>query len=264
MMSRRGMIAGLAAVGPAMPAIGADDAELIGLAEQLLQVRKEVNRWDQLTSEMGAKHRRTNPTPEALKLQPGDEALGMPHPHLEDRARVKIMEEYWGHRVRDSEADNAEPKERYYDFPMTIDTLRKAKWPMPIKADLPPGVRPHIVAGAVGEHYVDPSPAARKRADEIIAAYDEWSKRDDALDADPEYEAASEAEDQANYDFEDLESEIAEIRSNSMVGVTAKLKALRAAIYPQTDVAIIPDETDSPLIGSIVRDLFALMPEAVS
>ena len=63
-------------------------------------------------------------------------------------------------------------REHYGGF--EVSQLRKSTCWIPVKLDLPPGFKPYIVAGIVGVREVEPSPAARARADEIIAAWEQY------------------------------------------------------------------------------------------
>jgi hypothetical protein len=61
-----------------------------------------------------------------------------------------------------------------WDRPIDVDPLREVKWLISSKSEADDEV-------TVSLRKVTPSPAARARADEIIAAYDDWQSRSERL-----------------------------------------------------------------------------------
>jgi hypothetical protein len=161
------------------------DAHLLALVDEYFAANAEYDRLWAAWKEAHSKHEASHPMPDTLLVRPEDEALGIQTSARRHYAAEEMMRE-GGLTVSKEE----QIKPSHYDH-MSVAALREPKWLTVTKLDFPPDVGPWYAGGIVGTRYVIPSPQARARADEIIAAYDEWrrasespeSPEDDTLEA---------------------------------------------------------------------------------
>ena len=237
------------------------DAELIKLGEKFDAAQSEHDRLSDIEDRAHEKHDAENPMPDALKVRPDDEGLGIPGRDPQQRAVDEIIDTYYG-RDRSTKGQTEGPESyRPYDDNMLIETLRKPKWPVPEKIDLPPDMRPYIVAGIVGMRDVEPSPAARARADEIIAAYDEWKIRDNAGSREI-YANEGCAQVEAFEDLSDIAQEIMATPAHTTAGLRIKARAAWWVIKDQGAGYRAGSFDDCDLLFSIVQDLLREAPAA--
>lgn len=106
----------------------------------------------------------------------------------------------------------------------------------------------------VADRYFDPSPEARARADEIIAAFDQWEKMRDRKK--PRGMVAAERKrEKASKLVIKLEKQIAKMPATSIAGMIAKARWAQAYdddCYPECDDPL------SVLSASIARDLLVI------
>jgi hypothetical protein len=190
-----------------MTSTSTGDAELLRLVEQFMTAEAEYCRlnhiWDEMPQSAGR-------PPAALKIREGDSGLGIPQPEYPD------PEFYCG---------------------IDVDRMRRLKW--------------RDKAGSSYEEDEDrvtvtirdftPSPTARARADEIVAAYDKSANRKSRA-----YRAAERAKDKAFDISQDLENQITELQATSVQGLAAKARCIDAL------------GMDSDLASSIIDDLLAM------
>jgi hypothetical protein len=234
-LSRRRLLAGAPAVAaagvpsvatalcglPTSTAASSDaDAHLLALVDKYFADDAEYERLSAAETELSTKHYASVPTPDVLRVRPEDEALGIQTFAGLHYAHEEMMRES-GLSVSKTERRILEE----YDH-LSIGMLREPKWPTVTKLDFPPGVGPWYAGGFVGTRYVEPSPAARARADEIIAAYDEWNKaREMPESANDDLEAAVE-------ELNELRDEIEDTPALTLAGLVAKA---RVAIKREED-----------------------------
>jgi hypothetical protein len=250
-LSRRRLLVGVPAVAAAgVPSVATalgglvigDDAKLLALVDEYFAADAEYDRLSAAETELSTKHYASVPTPDALRVRPEDETLGI----LTSDQRYRFAEEIIAKTVPSAPKTQRPPPDTYDH--MSVDGLRKPKWPVVIKLDFPPDIEPWSAGGFVGTRYVEPSPAARKRADEIIAAYDDWTKACEL----PESSAmAYDAAEAALNDVNDLLSEIEDEPALTFASLAAKTRVALAEFKPE--------ENDGPtLIWSVVEDLAAI------
>ncbi|MEH2468851.1 hypothetical protein V1281_001893 [Nitrobacteraceae bacterium AZCC 2161] len=131
--------------------------------------------------------------------------------------------------------------------PFNIDVLRAPEWPAPdSKVELGTG-RVRIIA----ERLVKPSAEARARADQIIAAFDQWRKN--RKEKKPRRLLTAERKrDECDDRVQALEERIAEMTAATSAGMIAKARCIVDEEYwPDCDDAL------SIFSTSIVRDLLA-------
>jgi len=161
------------------------DAHLLALVDEYFAANAEYDRLWAAWKEAHSKHEASHPMPDPLLVRPEDEALGIQTSDRRHYAAEEMMRE-GGLTVSKKE----QIKPSHYDH-ISVADLREPKWLTVTKLDFPPDVGPWYAGGFIGTRYVIPSPQARARADEIIAAYDEWrrasempeSPEDDTLEA---------------------------------------------------------------------------------
>jgi hypothetical protein len=223
-LSRRRLLAGV----PAVAAVGVpsvatalgglatgDDAKLLALVDKYFADDAEYDRLSAAETELSTKHYASVPTPDVLRVRPEDEALGIQTSASLHYAHEEMLRE-GGLTVPKTE----QIKPSHYDH-MSVADLRKPKWLTITKLDFPPDVGPWYAGGFVGTRYVEPSPAARARADEIIAAYDEWNKAREMPEsvalANDDLEAAVE-------ELNELRNEIEDTPALTFAGLVAKAR----------------------------------------
>jgi hypothetical protein len=221
----RGM-SGLKAWSPpaaAMAENSGGDCELLTVAEKYIAAEAEHSRLVQIHNDLEDAFL-TEGKPAALRVRHGDVDLGI-------RAFMGRLGEDHG--------------------PIAVYFLRGEQWPHPEA----------IVDVLRGEWVVDkwmnPTPEARKRADEIITAYDLWQKTRNQKKT-RKITVAKRKQDKAGRAMVKLEERLAEMPATSIVGLIAKARC--AAVYE----ADCQPESDDPLGifgASIVRDLLELQRE---
>jgi hypothetical protein len=180
----------------------AADLELVDLANQLVAAEAEFCRLNQIVDQMDGVRFAVTP-PDNLKVRASDAGLGIPKP---DESSER-------HRPNGFE---------FYDA-CEVEKLRKSKWTDEERS----GKIDHDDGFTVTVRYKQPSPEARARADEIIAAYDKWLK---STDRKPRgYRAARRAYNNAEKRARELESQIHEIRATTVTGMIAKARC--AQVY---------------------------------
>jgi hypothetical protein len=97
---------------------------------------------------------------------------------------------------------------------------------------------------------VMPSPAARARADEIVAAFDKWEKQCERKPR--EYRAAKRANDARETQLWALERKIRDTRAHSLAGLIAKAQKGREL------------DDDETFAEALVADLLALGKEGLA
>jgi hypothetical protein len=252
-VSRRGMMAGLAAVAPAS-AVAAEfahgaDAELFKLEKQFDAAVADADQLFEAQRKARKKHETVkNPRPDVLRIRPEDEALGLPG--FEQHAFDRIMAATYEYH----KSSNFLGPDTYWAF--EVDEMRKPKWRVIEKLDLPPGVKPYLSGGIVGTRDVEPSPAARARADEIISAWDEWkAKEPREVDLDEERDWED-----ANSDVDDLLHEIMAIAPHTFAGLCVKAKVVAWSIRERREDEMegMGPQDELVLLDCLLKDVFAL------
>jgi len=188
-----------AAVPTAMPALptadGHPDAELIALADQCVSAWKAWCQQDRLVNKMDEQASRL-PLPQVLEWREEDAHLGLPV----------------------NKSDKLKSRELAWDCEYFVGKLRPAKWP---------------VSTMLGDNedmtlfyrLVEPSPAARARADEIIAAFDSWW----ASERYPRgFRTAKRKANKLYREYERLEERTSHLRATTIEGMMAKVRCARA------------------------------------
>jgi hypothetical protein len=197
------------------------DAHLLALVDEYFAANAEYDRLWAAWKEAHSKHEASHPMPDQLLVRPEDEALGIQTSAGRHYAAEEMMRE-GGLTI----PKNEQIKPSHYDH-MSVGDLREPKWLTVTKLDFPPDVGPWYAGGIIGTRYVVPSQQARARANEIIAAYDEWrraserpeSPEDDTLDATVE-------------ELNELRNEIEDTPALTFAGLVAKA---RVAIEREED-----------------------------
>jgi hypothetical protein len=150
------------------PVTAADPDPLVGRAKEYLAAATELQKIERVSKRLQEEHRAKYPMPDALLVRPEDDELGIPN-------RMKMVFMAW---------DEPIPPDhwclKHYNDAWCIDRLRKPQWERLIDVEFRPGTAPYNrFNGGVGLESFEPSPAARARADEIIAAYDGWKPKYD-------------------------------------------------------------------------------------
>jgi hypothetical protein len=211
----------VAALAPAAPvaAVPFRDEALMGLVREYLKLDAERQKLDneikRITDAWEAKH----PMPDALRVRPGDAELCLPR-RMSEEALNRCG----------------------YGMGADIEDMRKPEWGRTVVFDPPEGFQ-YARGAEVYEFYV-PSPEARARADEIVAACDEW--RPDP----PRGIKSKEARSERMFNrLSRLEAKINKKRAHTFVGLLAKSWIACIAA---------PDPDDDPAIGAFLRDCRAM------
>jgi hypothetical protein len=196
------------------------DAELLSLAAKYVATEAEQSRLCKLANELEDAFLDEG-KPEALRVRPGDAELG--------------IHAFFGRLGEDH---------NYFN----IDVLRWPKWPHPdSKVEIEMG---RIVA----ERLFEPSAEARARADEIIAANDQFWQKTKGKKKPRRLVAIQRKRRQLVKLMNDLDERITKMPATTIEGMAAKARC--AKVY---DEDCRPD-CDDPLSifgASIVRDLLA-------
>jgi hypothetical protein len=191
------------------------DKGLMELVEQYLKLEAEREKFDKITSLINAKWEAKHPMPDALRARPGDAELCLPHLCSE------------------------EVLNRCGWMVGNIEDMRRPEWWRTVVLDPPEGLK-YARGGEGLESYV-PSPEARARADEIVAAYDEWFPKRDA----PGSRKRGAQSERLFNKLSRLEAKINKRRARTFVGLLAKG-------YIASITASDPDS--DPAIESLLRD----------
>jgi hypothetical protein len=172
------------------------DAESIALVDEYILAEQkycDLNRKVDLME--GETNHRRKPVPDALNWRDSDAKLGLPS--------------LW---------HSSEDHPPIWDRPIDVNQIRDATWTVCSK---------YAVEGetSVTLRDVIPSVAARARADEIIAAFDEWQKEGKPSRG---YKTAVRETDKAYRASERLEAQIAETPATSLEGMRAKIRCAQA------------------------------------
>jgi hypothetical protein len=226
------MVSGAAVALPAViqPAPELPDAVLLKLVDEWFAAHEEQERLREIYNEHEAawfagRRKLEEKIPEALKVRPDDVEIGIPW-------LKAVNKDVYGIALEGSNFAGSD-----------INSLRQEKW--------------HYTGGIVTDTdgvdiyrswWATPAPAARARADEIIAAYDKWHKK---FERRPRaYRAAERRYKEAVDKCYRLRDEvIPEIRATTLRGLAAKARVVIADdVYGEEELA-----------ASIARDLAAMM-----
>lgn len=196
------------------------DAELVSLADQLVSAAAESRRLNSIVDAMDGE-RWDVPPPAALNVRAEDEQLGIPEP-INDRG------------------------DRIDSYTVGVSRLCHEKWAVASKTD-------HDDGGySVTVRQFTPSPEARRRADEIVAAFDQWEA---AKDKKPRgYKTAKRAYEKAERIESRLEQKIHSISATTIAGMNAKARCAELYYF---EGGIYGDFGES-----IARDLLELNQQA--
>ena len=190
------------------------DAGLLRLVDRCLKADRYRNRLLQIDHGDYEARETANPMPDVLRVRPEDNDLGLPDPDWQNDVTRRMKR---GPRPRISSAD--------YSDHRWIGNLREAQWPVFDWIEPPEGKDFYYCGGHLVVEYVDPSPAARARADEIVKAYKEWQSRK----RDPD-EEARDRRSMASYErLSKLQYKIEATPARTLAGVLAKVRAAAAA-----------------------------------
>lgn len=207
---------------PAVAAPSPDDG-LLRLFDEYMVAKSDYRRLREKASRLDRKHADKHPMPDVVMVQPGDAELGLPEvPEIQ-----------------------GQPLAYHY----RIFELKKTEWPVIEMAEPPEGLQFSRGGGGELVRYEQPSPAARARADEIIAAHDKWHRarwRKSAADR-----AVERHRDAAEKLADRLRNKIDRKRAYTIAGLAAK--AQLAALEGEDD-AQFADWT----LASILRDMRAM------
>jgi hypothetical protein len=203
----------VAPIAPTAPA----DLELVELANQLIAAAAESRRLDQIAGELSCISYRIQPFA-GMEVRSSDAELGIPLP---DQTDEYLCGFYGG---------------------AAVNKIRQPKW---------------LDCKKVGEdadnlamtfRNITPSAEARARADEIVAAYDEWEA---AKEKKPRgFKAAIDAYDKAESIETRLEQKIHSIRATTIEGMTAKARCAELYYF---EGGVVDNFSES-----IAKDLLAL------
>jgi hypothetical protein len=217
------------------------DAKLLQLADEYFAVDAEWKRLNRIEERAAEKWNAENPIPDALWVQPEDEALGVPSPWRErsedDRSRFE-----------EEAKTNSAVKERFFTYNdhMLIEEIRGPKWYVLDEIEPPEGMVFYRCAGGEVCRYFEPSAAARARADEIVKAYDDWRPKRDRQSA--RIHRMEDKSDAVLTRAGRLLNKIGRLQAKTIEGLIAKAKVTVVEKYD--DFHGVPN--------SIMRDLLAL------
>jgi hypothetical protein len=209
------------------------DTELLAMADQYAVAYKKWSDLSLVVDRMdGSRFAARGDRPEIINWQEADAELGLPSP--------------WPY-PNDHKA--------IWDRPIDVEPLREAKWQISSKSETDDEV-------TISLRKVTPSLAARVRADEIIAAYDDWHSRGERLPRG--YRKAKCESDKAHRAYMRLERRIANSRANTLEGMLAKVRC--AQTYTERDTGFDFDEGGCPEImaRSIFLDIVRMNSKAVA
>jgi hypothetical protein len=194
------------------------DAGLLALAEEYIAAERKYDELNYNVDQMegGFRGKNERPVPAALYLRSSDGELGLPCPTML----------YISARL-----GNLKDRSAAYYSEIDIAPLRDAKWLISTISKTEDSWR------SDGK-YSEPSPDARARANEIIAAYEDWQTT--ARKPPRGYKKAVRERDRAGRASQKIEKEIAKTPAKTVRGMFAKLRC--AQHYAGTTLI---DEIDS-------------------
>jgi hypothetical protein len=257
-LSRRSLLAGGAALvalptaAAAMPAVTpSPDAKLLALVEQYIaaetgfrRVCTELSCGEDQMMEAGRRQSR----PDVVRVRPEDEGLELPMP-LDASIRKDATAEFY----------------RSCD----IDKLASAEWRRCEKIKLPAGIEAIANTDDPIRRYLDltsvliactkftPTPAARARADEIVAALQAEQKAIKAAERKLGLRKIERERDRACRRASRLLEQIVETDAHTMAGIMAKVRCIRLH-YQGGEITLDDDEGTSELALSVASDLARL------
>jgi hypothetical protein len=194
------------------------DAGLFALADRYIAAEREYDDLNYKVDQMEGTFRGKNDhaIPATLFWQDSDGELELPSPHsLYIRAKLGTLEDH----------------PAAYESDEDIARLQAKKWVTTTRSETEETWK-------LSGEYAEPTPAARARADEIVAAYEEWQTT--AKKPPRGYKKAVRERDQADRAYQKIEKEIAKTRAQTVRGMFAKLRC--AQHYARTTTI---DEIDS-------------------
>jgi hypothetical protein len=204
------------------------DAELMALADQYIVAEQKFCDLNRKVDQMDSV-RWDVPMPETLRWRESDAELGLPGlcPKPDDHPPI-------------------------WDRPEDVDKLRAEKWlfcSMTETEDVQTVIMRKIT----------PSAAARARAGEIIAAYDEWDAKQERKPRG--YWKAVKERERADRAYMRIEQQIAETRAKTVEGLIAKLRCARAYAKSDDIGEIEGGSCADQMARSIFQDIRALAKE---
>jgi hypothetical protein len=210
------------------------DAALVKLINEYLTAHEEKERLDEIIERASKEQEARYPMPDELRVRPEDAELEIPDhngtydgPFLDRSGRTDYHDGRW------------------------IGALRRPQWKRLAEISPPKG------EAFCHHECFDPSPAARVRADEIVAAYDEWwpkvHRRTAASGIVPRlprgFRAVEKQSERLEALLDKLETKINKTRARTFVGLMAKARI--------ADLARAHDDTD-PVVEALLRDALAM------
>jgi hypothetical protein len=204
------------------------DAQLLDLAERYIfaEAEHEVACGEHSKLEEAWFDAR-GPMPKALRVRKTDAALG-----IQPLAPVR-----------------GAPRRKSYEFAYDVDPLRAETWPVG-ECDIQETADMY----SISRQRAAPSPEARARADEIIAAYDEWEAKRPKVKP-RAVAAADRKKDAACSRACRIEEQVADTPATSLAGLVAKA---RCAVALCRDGRPDPAVLSTELAASIIADLLAM------
>jgi hypothetical protein len=194
----------------------------MNLVRQYLELDAERQKFDEVTERITAKWQAKRPMPDALRVRPGDAKLGLPCQFVSEHAL------------------------EVFGYSTSVEDMRKPEWCRAVELDPPEELKyARYARGASGVESYMPSPEARARADEIVAAYEEWFPKRHP----PGSRKREARSDRMFKRLNSLEAKINKKRARTIVGLLAKGYIASIAA---------PDPDDDPAIGAFLRDCRAL------
>lgn len=217
------------------PVLPHPDAELFALADQFIAADVKYRELNDRVERMreSFKHPR-DPLPDVLRWSKSDLKLGLPN---------ILIQLGW------TEID--------WHKEMQVEKIRAEKWIIWKRVT----IKGHPVEGMYQDQLsmVAPSKAARARADEIIAAYDEWAKEGVPPRG---YKKAMRERDKADNIAASLEKKLTQTRASTIDGMLAKIRCAHARMEEKYDLDELEALHPSRISGcadeiavSIFRDL---------
>jgi hypothetical protein len=194
------------------------DAGLLALADRYIAAEREYGDLNYKVDEMEGTFRGKNDRaiPPTLFWKDTDGELGLPSPHsLYIRAKLGTLEDH----------------PAAYESDEDIAWLQAEKWVTTTRSETEETWK-------LSGEYAEPTPAARARADEIVAAYEDWQTT--AKKPPRGYKKAVRERDRADKAYQKIEKEIAKTPAKTVRGMFAKLRC--AQHYARTSAI---DEIDS-------------------
>jgi hypothetical protein len=209
------------------------DAKLFKLVNEYLAADEERRRLEGVIDRAQKVQEAKYPMPDVLRVRSEDAELELPDHN----------------GVYDGLFFDRSSRKDYHDA-MWIDHLRRPQWKR-LAEYTPPNLEPVC-------HYegFDPSPAARARADEIVAAYDDWwpklhrrAAREIKTRLPRGYRAVEKQEERLSRLLGRLEAKINKTRARTFPGLLAKAK-IASLVVPEGDY--------DPALDAIQRDMLAM------